>query len=119
MKKNGEKISMLTAYDYTLAKIVDEGGVDVILVGPMPTASIPMLIRSLRADFGVMITASHNPSCDNGMKLFDQDGIKLKTEGQQIIENLIKSNNFIPKIIKTCGAQSKDEYHYLFTYGER
>ena len=50
---------------------------DVMLVGPMPTPAVAMLTRSLRADLGVMISASHNPFEDNGIKLFGPDGVKL------------------------------------------
>ena len=59
-------------------------GVDVFLLGPVPTPAVAMLARSLRADFGVMISASHNPFHDNGIKLFGPDGYKLsdKIEGQ-------------------------------------
>lgn len=64
-------------------------GVNVILVGPMPTPSVPMLIKSLRADFGIMITASHNPHHDNGVKLFNQKGNKLDKNANKKIESLI------------------------------
>jgi phosphoglucosamine mutase len=66
-------------------------GTDVILVGPMPTPSVPILIKSLRADFGIMITASHNPYHDNGVKLFNKNGYKLDIISRQKIENLIFS----------------------------
>ena len=66
-------------------------GADVILVGPMPTPSVPILIKSLRADFGIMITASHNPYHDNGVKLFNKDGHKLDIISRQKIEELIFS----------------------------
>src|ERR1700756_5191473 len=66
-------------------------GVDVILVGPLPTPAIAMLTRSLRADAGVMISASHNPYEDNGIKLFGPDGYKLSDEIEQTIEGLIDS----------------------------
>ncbi len=65
------------------------GGVDVILVGPMPTPAIAMLTRSLRADLGVMISASHNPYHDNGIKLFGPDGYKLSDEVEQEIESRV------------------------------
>ncbi len=55
-------------------------GMDVILVGPMPTPAVAMLTRSLRADLGVMISASHNPYEDNGLKLFGPDGYKLSDD---------------------------------------
>ena len=55
-------------------------GMDVVLVGPLPTPAIAMLTRTLRADLGVMISASHNPFEDNGIKLFGPDGYKLSDE---------------------------------------
>ena len=61
-------------------------GMDVILVGPMPTPAIAMLTRSLRADLGVMISASHNPFQDNGIKLFGPDGYKLSDAVEAEIE---------------------------------
>ena len=64
-------------------------GVDVILVGPLPTPAIAMLTRSLRADLGVMISASHNPYEDNGIKLFGPDGFKLSDATEAEIEALM------------------------------
>jgi phosphoglucosamine mutase len=61
-------------------------GLDVVLVGPMPTPAVAMLTRSLRADLGVMISASHNPFEDNGIKLFGPDGYKLSDEIERQIE---------------------------------
>jgi len=61
-------------------------GMDVVLVGPMPTPAVAMLTRSLRADLGVMISASHNPFEDNGIKLFAPDGFKLSDEVEAEIE---------------------------------
>ena len=62
-------------------------GMDVILVGPMPTPAVAMLTRSLRADLGVMISASHNPYQDNGIKLFGPDGYKLSDAVEREIED--------------------------------
>jgi phosphoglucosamine mutase len=67
-------------------------GMDVTLVGPLPTPAIAMLTRSLRADLGVMISASHNPYEDNGIKLFGPDGLKLSDETEQGIEALMESD---------------------------
>jgi phosphoglucosamine mutase len=64
-------------------------GMDVFLLGPMPTPAVAMLTRSLRADLGVMISASHNRFDDNGIKLFDPDGYKLSDETELEIEALI------------------------------
>ncbi len=67
-------------------------GVDVLLVGPMPTPAIAFLTRSLRADAGVIISASHNPYQDNGIKFFSNEGLKLPDEMEVRIEQLIVSN---------------------------
>ncbi|GAA4770551.1 phosphoglucosamine mutase [Stakelama sediminis] len=64
-------------------------GMDVVLVGPMPTPAIGMLTQSMRADLGVMISASHNPYVDNGIKLFGPDGYKLSDADELAIEALI------------------------------
>jgi phosphoglucosamine mutase len=61
-------------------------GMDVILVGPMPTPAIAMLTRSMRCDLGVMLSASHNPFEDNGIKLFGPDGYKLSDKVERAIE---------------------------------
>jgi len=67
-------------------------GMDVLLVGPLPTPAIAMLARSMRADLGVMISASHNPFEDNGIKLFGPDGYKLSDETEAEIEALMGSD---------------------------
>jgi phosphoglucosamine mutase len=67
-------------------------GLDVFLVGPVPTPAISMLTRSLRADIGIMISASHNPYFDNGIKIFDAKGEKLDDEIESEIENLIEAD---------------------------
>ncbi len=64
-------------------------GVDVLLVGPLPTPGIAFLTRSLRADAGVVISASHNPFQDNGIKLFSRTGFKLPDEVEAEIESLV------------------------------
>jgi phosphoglucosamine mutase len=74
-------------------------GVDVFLLGPLPTPAVAMLTRSLRADYGVMISASHNPFGDNGIKLFGPDGFKLSDEAEAKIEALIDSD-MSPKLAK-------------------
>ena len=67
-------------------------GMDVTLVGPLPTPAIAMLTPSLRADLGVMISASHNPFEDNGIKLFGPDGLKLSDETEAEIERLMTTD---------------------------
>lgn len=64
-------------------------GTDVILTGPVPTPAVGMLTRSLRADFGIMISASHNPAEDNGIKFFGPDGYKLSDAEEDGIERLL------------------------------
>src|SRR4051812_2647491 len=64
-------------------------GMDVVLLGPMPTPAVAMLTQSMRADLGVMISASHNPYADNGIKLFGPDGYKLSDADELAIEALI------------------------------
>jgi len=64
-------------------------GMDVVLLGPLPTPAVAMLTRSLRADLGVMISASHNPYQDNGIKLFGPDGFKLSDAAEADIEHLL------------------------------
>src|ERR671912_1792437 len=61
-------------------------GMDVLQLGPMPTPAVAMLTRSMRADLGVMISASHNPYDDNGIKLFGPDGYKLSDDAERAIE---------------------------------
>ena len=65
-------------------------GMDVVLLGPMPTPAVAMLTRDLRADLGVMISASHNPFADNGIKLFGPDGYKLSDKAELEIERLME-----------------------------
>lgn len=76
-------------------------GMDVILLGPLPTPAVAMLTRSLRADLGVMISASHNPYMDNGIKLFGPDGSKLSDVQEHEIERAILE-------ISPQGASSKN-----------
>lgn len=66
-------------------------GMEVLLVGPMPTPAIAMLTKSLRADLGIMISASHNPYFDNGIKIFGPDGFKLSDKTEIEIESIMDS----------------------------
>jgi phosphoglucosamine mutase len=68
-------------------------GMDVVLLGPLPTPAVAMLTRSLRADLGVVISASHNPYHDNGIKLFGPDGYKLSDEVERAIEERIDNGS--------------------------
>lgn len=71
-------------------------GMDVFLLGPVPTPAVAMLTRSMRADLGVMISASHNPYFDNGIKIFGPDGYKLSDEQELKIERMVESPETMP-----------------------
>jgi phosphoglucosamine mutase len=71
-------------------------GMDVVMVGPVPTPAVALLTRSMRADLGVMISASHNPYVDNGIKLFGPDGYKLSDKDETAIERLLETP---PKLV--------------------
>ena len=71
-------------------------GMDVFLLGPVPTPAVAMLTRSMRADLGVMISASHNPYYDNGIKIFGPDGYKLSDEQELKIEGMVEGPDAIP-----------------------
>jgi phosphoglucosamine mutase len=98
LKRSGHRNKVVIGKDtrlsgYMLEPAMTSGfvsmGMDVVLVGPMPTPAVAMLTRSLRADLGVMISASHNPYEDNGIKLFGADGYKLTDDTEAAIESRI------------------------------
>lgn len=72
-------------YEYALASGLCAAGMDVFLVGPLPTPAVAFLTRNMRADFGIVISASHNPYDDNGIKFFDCNGFKLADEMEDAI----------------------------------
>jgi phosphoglucosamine mutase len=82
-------------------------GMDVILVGPLPTPALPMLIKSLRADMGVMITASHNTYEYNGLKFFDKNGSKIVKTLEKKIESIVFSRSKYNKIINLSYESGK------------
>lgn len=84
-------------------------GMEVYLVGPLPTPAIAMLTRSMRADLGVMITASHNPFEDNGIKLFGRDGFKLSDEQELAIEAAIEGAPTLAPSAKLGRAKRLDD----------
>ena len=88
------KDTRLSGYmiEYAMVAGFTSVGMDVMLLGPMPTPAVAMLTRSMRADLGVMISASHNPYEDNGIKLFGPDGYKLNDEVEAEISKLIDSD---------------------------
>jgi phosphoglucosamine mutase len=84
-------------------------GMDVILVGPMPTPAVAMLTRSLRADLGVMLSASHNPFEDNGIKLFGPDGFKLSDDDETRIEQRLDTGPDLVKSARLGRAQRLED----------
>ena len=76
-------------FENALTAGLTSSGMNVLLLGPVPTPAVGLLTRSMRADLGVMISASHNPYQDNGIKLFGPDGFKLSDEDEAAIEALI------------------------------
>jgi phosphoglucosamine mutase len=89
------KDTRLSGYmlETALASGICSMGADVMLVGPLPTPGIAFITTSMRADAGVVISASHNPYYDNGIKIFSQNGFKLPDEMEHRIEDLILSNH--------------------------
>jgi len=81
-------------------------GVDVLFIGPLPTPGVARITNSLRADAGIVITASHNPYDDNGIKFFSHDGYKLADSIEEQIENLVFSGE-IDDVRPTAGAIGK------------
>ena len=100
-------------------------GMDVVLLGPMPTPAVAMLTTSMRADLGVMISASHNPFCDNGIKLFGPDGYKLSDEAEQAIEARIEDKpklakpEMIGRAKRIDDARGRYVHHAKSTFPER
>ncbi|MCB1525954.1 MAG: phosphoglucosamine mutase, partial [Rhodoblastus sp.] len=84
------KDTRLSGYmiEYALVAGFASVGMDPLILGPIPTPAVGMLTRSMRADLGVMISASHNPYEDNGIKLFGPDGYKLSDDVEHEIETL-------------------------------
>ena len=73
-------------------------GLEVLLVGPIPTPALPMLVGTLRADVGVMITASHNTFEDNGLKIFNNEGYKISNELEEKIESYVINDQEYAKL---------------------
>ena len=106
-KKNSQTSRVVICKDtrlsgYLYEPLVTAGfismGMDVILVGPLPTPAVPLMIKTLRADIGVMITASHNTYEYNGLKFFDSTGSKLSSLIEQKVEKIVLDNKKYTKI---------------------
>ena len=92
-------------------------GMNVLLLGPIPTPGVGMLTTSMRADLGIMISASHNPAQDNGIKFFGPDGFKLNDEAEAEIEALLESEIQPAKAMNIGRAKRIDDGR--FRYAER
>lgn len=92
-------------------------GMNVLLLGPVPTPAVGLMTRSMRADLGVMISASHNPAQDNGIKFFGPDGFKLSDQAELEIEALIETG-VEPAQAKNIGRAKRID-DARFRYGER
>ncbi len=79
-------------FEYAITSGFASTGMNVFLLGPVPTPAVGMLTRSMRADVGVMISASHNPFQDNGIKFFGPDGFKLSDGAEEEIEQILESD---------------------------
>ncbi|MBL6674611.1 MAG: phosphoglucosamine mutase [Alphaproteobacteria bacterium] len=82
-------------------------GMEVILVGPLPTPAVPHLMQTLRADIGVMITASHNTYEYNGIKFFNIDGFKISSKLEKEVENIVLNKKKYSKILNTTSITGK------------
>lgn len=92
-------------------------GMNVLLLGPVPTPAVGLMTRSMRADLGVMISASHNPACDNGIKFFGPDGFKLSDAAEIEIERLVEQGVEPSQAVNIGRAKRIDDARYR--YGER
>ena len=92
-------------------------GMNVLLLGPVPTPAVGLMTRSMRADLGVMISASHNPAEDNGIKFFGPDGFKLSDQAEIEIERLIEDGVKLAQAENIGRARRVDDAR--FRYGER
>ena len=89
-------------------------GMEVILVGPLPTPAVPHLMRTLRADIGVMITASHNTYEYNGIKFFNIDGFKISSKLEKEIENIVLNKKKYSKKVGINGHLSPHTLRHAF-----
>jgi phosphoglucosamine mutase len=98
------KDTRLSGYmlEWALASGICSMGADVLLVGPMPTPGIAFITRSMRADAGVVISASHNPFHDNGIKVFSREGFKLDDRIEREIEELVFDHSVIGSLRPTA-----------------
>lgn len=95
------------ALEKELANSLAKQGVQVCLLGIVPSPALALITKRMKADFGIMITASHNPASDNGFKFFDSQGIKIQETEERLIESYLGSNNCN---LKKCPVGAIIEY---------
>lgn len=118
LKENKSKLTFLVGYDTRISKdVLKQGlvagilgeGADVIDMGVIPTPAISHLIKKYKADGGFVISASHNPSKYNGIKVFGSNGMKLRDEIEEKIESIILNDFEVTKEVQTLGIYKYDE----------
>ncbi len=127
LKKDGYKNNIVIGKDTRLSGYMIEDalaagltamGIDVLLLGPIPTPGVAMLTKSMKADIGVVISASHNPFYDNGIKLFDAKGVKFPDNIETEIEKCLEENDF-EKFLATDEKIGKRTISEHFSYQQR
>lgn len=88
-------------FEYALTSGVCSAGANVYLVGPFPTPGIAFLVLSMRADAGIVVSASHNPFYDNGIKIFNSKGFKLSQEEEERIEELVEDREKLSQLLSS------------------
>ena len=101
-------------YENALTAGLTSTGMEVLLLGPVPTPAVGLLTPSMRADFGIMISASHNPYNDNGIKFFGPDGFKLSDQAEEEIERLIDEGVSLNDADSIGRAQRIDDGVYRY-----
>lgn len=86
-------------FEYALTSGLCSTGVDVYLVGPFPTPGVAFLVSSMRASAGIVVSASHNPFYDNGIKIFNSDGFKLSQDEEERIEELVRDGEELSRLL--------------------
>jgi phosphoglucosamine mutase len=104
-------------FEHALTAGLTSTGMNVLLLGPVPTPAVGLMTRSMRADLGVMISASHNPAEDNGIKFFGPDGFKLSDQAEAEIEALVEAGVEPAQASNIGSAKRIDDAR--FRYGER
>ncbi|MGB0557427.1 MAG: phosphoglucosamine mutase, partial [Paracoccaceae bacterium] len=104
-------------FEYALTAGLTSTGMNALLLGPVPTPAVGLLTTSMRADLGIMVSASHNKFKDNGIKFFGPDGYKLSDQVEEDIEDLLVQDISLAEVKEIGRAQRVDDG--LFRYVER